>query len=68
MKSVLIIKFQSETQVIYYYNQYLTLKQALIQTVDDYANRFLDLRKKVDLNNNTSVAHIVLKFVQGLLL
>jgi len=36
--------------------------------VDSYANRFLELRSKIDPNNNTSVAHIVLKFVQGLLL
>jgi len=35
--------------------------------VDSYANRFLELRSKIDLNNNTSVAHVVLKFVQRLL-
>ena len=36
--------------------------------VDSYANRFLELRSKIDSNNNTPVAHIVLKFVQELLL
>ena len=35
--------------------------------VDSYANRFFELRSKIDPNNNTSVAHVVLKFVQGLL-
>ncbi len=31
--------------------------------VDSYANRFLELRSKIDPNNNTPVAHVVLKFV-----
>ena len=35
--------------------------------VNSYANRFLELRSKIDSNNNTPVAHVVLKFVQGLL-
>ena len=35
--------------------------------VNSYANRFLELRSKIDPNNNTPVAHVVLKFVQGLL-
>jgi len=35
--------------------------------VDSYANRFLELRSKIDPNNNTPAAHVVLKFVQGLL-
>ena len=35
--------------------------------VDDYANRFLDLRRKVDPNNNMPNAYVVLKFIQGLL-
>ncbi len=35
--------------------------------VDNYVNRFLKLRKKVDVNNNIPVAHIMLKFVQRLL-
>jgi len=59
----LIARFESEAQATYYYNQYLALKQVITQTVDDYTNRFLDLRRKVDSNNNTSVAYVVLKFV-----
>jgi len=43
------------------------LKQRTAQTVNSYANRFLELRKKIDPNNNTPVAHVVLKFIQGLL-
>ncbi len=43
------------------------MKQGTAQTVDSYANRFLELRKKIDPNNNIPVAHIVLKFIQGLL-
>ncbi len=35
--------------------------------VDSYANKFLELRSKIDPNNNILVAHVVLKFVQGLL-
>ncbi len=35
--------------------------------MNSYANRFLELRSKIDPNNNIPVAHIVLKFVQGLL-
>ncbi len=35
--------------------------------VDSYANRFLELRSKIDPNNNTPVTHVVLKFIQGLL-
>ena len=38
-----------------------------MQTVDNYTNRFLDLRRKVDPNNNTPIVHVMLKFVQGLL-
>ena len=53
--------------MIHYYNQYLALKQGTAQMVDSYANRFLELRSKIDPNNNTLVAHVVLKFVQGLL-
>ncbi len=62
----MIIRFESEAQATHYYNQYLTLKQAPTQTVDDYANRFLNLKRKVDPNNNTPVAYVILKFVQGL--
>jgi len=43
------------------------LKQGVAQSVDSYANRFLELRSKIDPNNNTPVAHVMLKFVQGLL-
>ena len=43
------------------------MKQETAQMVDSYTNRFLELRSKIDPNNNTSVAHVVLKFVQGLL-
>ncbi len=63
----MIARFESEAQATYYYNQYLALKQVATQTVDEYANRFLDLRRKVDFNNNMPVVHVVLKFVQGLL-
>ncbi len=35
--------------------------------VNSYANRFLELRSKIDPNNNTPVAYVVLKFVQRLL-
>jgi len=38
-----------------------------MQIVNDYANRFLDLRRKVNPNNNMPVAHVVLKFIQELL-
>ena len=34
--------------------------------VDDYANRFIELRMKTDQNNATPVEQVVLKFVQGL--
>ena len=43
------------------------MKQGTAQTVDSYANRFLELKSKIDSNNNTSAAYVVLKFVQGLL-
>ncbi len=43
------------------------MKQGTAQTVDSYANRFLELRRKIDPNNNTPVAHVVLRFIQGLL-
>ncbi len=67
MKPTLETRFRSEAQATHYYNQYLALKQGTAQTVDSYANRFLELRNKIDPNNNTPVAHVVLKFVQGLL-
>ncbi len=35
--------------------------------VDSYTNKFLELRSKINLNNNTLVVHVMLKFVQGLL-
>src|SRR6266540_4176908 len=60
-------RIRSEAQATHYYNQYLALKQGTTQTVDSYANRFLELRSKIDPNNNTPVAHVVLKFVQELL-
>ncbi len=60
---MVITRFKSKAQTTYYYNQYLALKQETTQTVDDYANRFLELRKKVDPNDNTLIAYIVLKFV-----
>ncbi len=43
------------------------MKQEVAQIIDSYANKFLELRSKIDSNNNTPVAHVVLKFVQGLL-
>ncbi len=67
LKLTLEVRFRSEAQATHYYNQYLALKQGTTQTVDSYANRFLELRSKIDPNNNTPVAHVVLKFVQGLL-
>src|SRR6266498_5607281 len=67
LKLTLEVQFRSEAQATHYYNQYLTLRQRTVQTVDNYANRFLELRRKIDPNNNTPVVHIVLKFVQGLL-
>ncbi len=63
LKLTLEAQFQSETQATHYYNQYLVLKQGTAQIVDSYANRFLELRSKIDPNNNIPVAHIVLKFV-----
>src|SRR6266508_483999 len=60
-------RFRSKAQATHYYNQYLTLKQGTDQLVDSYTNRFLELRSKIDPNNNTPVAYVVLKFVQGLL-
>jgi len=60
-------RFRSEAQATHYYNQYLALKQETAQTVDSYANRFLELRSKIDSNNNTPAVHVMLKFVQGLL-
>ncbi len=63
MRLALIIRFELEVQATYYYNQYLVLKQESAQTIDDYANQFLELRRKVDSNNNTLVVHMVLKFV-----
>ncbi len=68
LKLTLEARFRSKIQAIHYYNQYLILKQGTIQTVDSYANRFLELRSKINPNNNTPVAHVVLKFIQGLLL
>ena len=44
----------------------MVLKQKTTQTVDSYTNRFLELRRKINPNNNTPVAHVMLKFVQGL--
>jgi len=35
--------------------------------VNDYANKFLNLRRKVNPNNNILNAYVVLKFVQELL-
>ncbi len=67
LKLTLEARFRSEAQATHYYNQYLALKQGTTQIVDSYANRFLELRSKIDPNNNTPVAHVVLKFVQGLL-
>ncbi len=43
------------------------MKQVPIQTIDNYANRFLELKWKVDPNNNMPNVHVVLKFIQGLL-
>ena len=34
--------------------------------MDDYVNKFIKLKMKVDWNNATPVEQIVLKFVQGL--
>src|SRR6266542_113851 len=68
LRSALIARFQSEAQATHYYNQYLALKQVPTQTINNYTNRFLELKKKVDSNNNMPVAHVVLKFVQELLL
>ena len=34
--------------------------------MDDYVNRFIELRMKTDWNNVTSVKQVLLKFVQGL--
>ncbi len=67
LRPALITRFWSKAQATQYYNQYLALKQVPTQMVDDYANRFLELKRKVDPNNNTPVAYVVLKFVQGLL-
>ena len=49
-----------------YYNQYLNLKQAPHQSVDEYVNRFIELRMKTDQNGNVPVEQVVLKFIQGL--
>src|SRR6266498_73331 len=53
LKPTLEARFRSEAQATHYYNQYLALKQGTTQTVDSYANRFLELRSKIDPNNNT---------------
>ena len=34
--------------------------------MDDYANRFIEFRMKVNWNNTTPVEQVVFKFVQGL--
>ncbi len=46
-----------------YYNQYLNLKQAPYQSIDDYTSKFLELRMKVNQNNATPIEHVILKFV-----
>ncbi len=63
LKLTLETRFRSEAQATHYYNQYFALKQGTTQTVDSYANKFLELRSKIDPNNNTPAAHVVLKFV-----
>ena len=35
--------------------------------MDNYTNRFLELRRKVNPNNNILIAHVVLKFIQELI-
>ncbi len=38
-----------------------------MQTANSYANRFLELRRKVNPNDNIPVVYVMLKFVQELL-
>src|SRR6266498_764356 len=65
-RTSIIEKFDIAAQRISYYNQYLNLKQTSHQSVDNYANRFIKLRMKVDRNNAMLAEQIVLKFVKGL--
>ncbi len=62
-RTSIIKRFDIAAQKTSYYNQYLNLKQALYQSIDNYANQFIELRMKVDQNNATPVKQVVLKFV-----
>jgi len=66
LKTSIIERFDTAAQRTSYYNQYLNLKQASHQFVDDYANQFIKLRMKVDQNNAIPVEQVIFKFVQGL--
>jgi len=65
-KTSIIERFDTVAQRTSYYNQYLNLKQASHQSVDEYVNRFIELRMKTDQNGNVPVEQVVLKFIQGL--
>ncbi len=62
-RTSIIERFDTAIQRISYYNQYLNLKQASHQSVDDYVDRFIELKIKVNRNNATLVEQVVLKFV-----
>src|SRR6266498_2156101 len=59
-------RFTSDAQKDQWYAELHQLKQALGQSVDDYANKFQRLQRKTDANGKTPIANVVRQFLTGL--
>src|SRR6266545_211921 len=59
LKDLLIERFASDSTRDVWYGDYLNCRQGIMESVEEYSNRFKKLQKKVDPNNGTSVANTI---------
>jgi len=66
LKDLMIARFALDSIKDIWYDNYLNCWQGIMESVEEYSNRFKRLHKKVDPNNGTPAANIIRQFLSGL--
>ena len=59
LRDLLVDWFASDSMKDVWYGDYLNCRQGIMESVEEYGNRFKKLQKKVDPNNRTPAANMI---------
>ena len=66
LRNLLIDRFASDSTKDVWYGDYLNCRQGIMESVEEYGNRFKKLQKKVDPNNGIPAANTIWQFLSEL--